>query len=249
MDDENNPLKKMPADKVSISSTLNQMGYTSSYLNDYALQFIDYASHQKQPVLEIGSAFGAVSLAALKAGAKVIANDIEPAHLKIIYERAPSELRSNLILLPGPFPDVLNLPEGSLGGCFASRVLGHLSFEKLREGFEQLFTCFSTNAKLFIITGSVYTRMFRSLIPVYEKRIMKNEEWPGYFTGLKKLVKEKYRDTIPDSLNFLSEGVLRRELERVGFIVDQVNFFQRLDLPEGFRWDGREGQVVIAHKP
>lgn len=241
---------KMPAPFTKyLVKTLNQRGVVSLFLDKYAKQFIDYASKQQGPVLEIGAAYGAVSIAALKAGATVIANDIESQHLQILYDETPEEYRSRLTLLPGKFPDILTATGLSLSGCFVSRTLGHLSRSELQRGFQSIFSCLQANSKFFIITGTPYTNTFKELIPIYEQRVLNKEEWPGYFTGLKKLVEEQFSPNIPDEINFLDETVLTRELSKVGFIIEECHLFERKDLPPSLSLDGREALVAVAKKP
>jgi SAM-dependent methyltransferase len=229
--------------------TLNHMGVVSTYVDQYAEQFICYASQQQGPVLDIGAAYGTVSIAALKAGATVIANDIELQHLQILYNRTPEECRSRLTLLHGKFPNVLTTPHLNLSGCFISRTLGHLKRSELQDGFKLIFSSLKENAKFFIITGTPYTNTFKNIIPVYEQRILANEQWPGYFTSLKQFVEVQHAAYVPDTINFLDETVLRRELGQIGFIVEECHLFERKDLPPLFRLDGREALVTIARKP
>lgn len=235
--------------RISLRQTLNNKGVTSISIDYCAQQFIQYSATQPGPVLEIGAAYGTVSLAALQAGATVIANDIEAEHLNILYTHTPEELRSRLTLLPGRFPEVLQLPAQSLRGFFASRILGHLDFRALRLGFEKLFFTLCPGSKLFIVSGTPYTKVFKNLIPIYEQRLLNNEQWPGFFSNLKRLVEKKYVDFIPDTLNFLDEKVLSRELNRAGFVVEENHTFARTDLPDNLRLDGREGLFTIAIKP
>lgn len=234
---------------INLRQTLNSKGVTSICIDSCAQQFIQYSAIQPGPVLEIGAAYGTVSLAALRAGATVIANDIEAEHLTILYNHTPEEIRSRLTLLPGPFPEVLQLPAESLRGFFASRTLGHLDFRSLRQGFEKLFFTLYPGSKLFIVSGTPYTKVFKNLIPIYEQRLLNNEQWPGFFPNLKRLVEKRYVDFIPDTLNFLDEKVLSRELNRAGFLVEENHLFARTDLPNDLRLDGREGLFTIARKP
>lgn len=67
MDKSKNNDLKMP-DPISehLVMTLNKRGPVSSYLDDYAKQFIEFAVQQKSPILELGAAYGFVTIAALK---------------------------------------------------------------------------------------------------------------------------------------------------------------------------------------
>ncbi len=250
MNRQNENELKMPARfSEYLVMTLNGRGPSSTYIDDYAKQFIQYAAEQTGPVLELGAAYGFVTIEALKKGATVIANDIEPRHLQILYNQTPPGCRSRLTLLPGEFPSDLNLANQSLFGCYIARMLGYLEPSVLQLGFEKLYNGLKTNAKLFIVASPPYRALYKNIIPLYEQRIYANKQWPGYFTNLKGLVDGKYSVYVPDKLHFLDEKVLTRELERVGFIVEKTALFARKDLPLRALLDGREGVVVIAKKP
>ncbi len=229
--------------------TLNNRGPVSSYLDDYAKQFIQFAAQQTAPVLELGAAYGFVTIAALEAGATVIANDIESRHLQILYQRTPKRYRDRLILLPGEFPQALNLAEQSIAGCYISRMLGYLEPSQLQVGMEKLYRCCKSQAKLFVISSSPFRALYRAIIPIYEQRIKENEQWPGYFTNLKTLVGAKLSSYVPEKLHFIDEKILAREVARVGFVVEKAELYTRQDLPRKLRYDGREGVAVVASKP
>ena len=106
-----------------------------------------------------------------------------------------------------------------------------------------------TDAKLFIVASPPYRALYKNIIPLYEERVQSNEKWPGYFTHLKELVDSQYSAYVPNTLHFLDDCVLTRELERAGFIVEKAAMYARQDLPSWTLWDGREGVVVIARKP
>lgn len=237
---------KMPAFATQyIVPTLDGHGTCTSYIDEYAQKFIDYAASKEDPVLEIGATYGFVTIEALKAGAKVIANDLDPRHLDILYAQTPEQYRKNLRLLPGEFPKDFFLDDDSLSGCYMGHVMGYISPVNLQVGFEKLYRWLKNDSLLFITSATIYMSFFRDFIEIYEQRVRDNDKWPGYFTNLKRLINER----IPNTLHFCDERVLTRELERVGFIVEQVELYPRRDLPERSLWDGREGLGAIARKP
>lgn len=240
----------MPAPTTKyLTKTLNNMGMVTSYIDKYSAQFIAYAGKQKSPVLELGAGYGPVTIAALNAGATVIANDLDPQHLQILYNQTPVKDRERLTLLPGKFPQILNLPDESISGCYIARMLGYLETYELQEGFKKLFACLKPNAKLFIVSASLYAPGLSMALPIYEQRLLANDEWPGHFTNMKSIVPEAYQPYVPDRLNFLDEKVLTRELNHAGFIAEESHFLSRMDYPSQLRLDGREGIVTIARKP
>jgi hypothetical protein len=102
---------------------------------------------------------------------------------------------------------------------------------------------------LFILSSSPYRALYKSIIPIYEQRVQEQQQWPGYFTGLKKLVDEQFAHVVPNTLHFIDDKVLSRELMRTGFIIEKAELYPRKDLSDKIILDGREGVVVIARKP
>ena len=230
--------------------TLNKKGPCSSYIDEYGKQFIQYAAQQKAPVLELGAAYGFVAIEALKAGATLIANDLEPRHLNILYKNTPNECRSRLTLLPGEFPNAINLPNESIAGCYISHMLGYLALDDLLIGFMKLYQWLKPGALLFILSSSPYRAVYKDLIPLYEQRVREHQQWPGYFTDIKQLISGKLaRYAAANTLHFIDDKVLSRELKRVGFIIKEAKLYPRKDLSKKVTFDGREGVIVIAQKP
>jgi 2-polyprenyl-3-methyl-5-hydroxy-6-metoxy-1,4-benzoquinol methylase len=75
-------------------------------LDTFAENFITFAAQDDGEVLDIGCAYGVASLAALNAGARVCACDMEPRHLDALLERAPAYVRSKLRTVTGVLPQV-----------------------------------------------------------------------------------------------------------------------------------------------
>lgn len=107
--------------------TLNRRGRTSDQPNEYSRMFCEFAATAALPVLDIGAAFGVSTLPALAAGARVVANDLEPRHLEVLLERTPADDRARLTLLRGCFPHDLEFEDGSLSAIHASNLLNYLT--------------------------------------------------------------------------------------------------------------------------
>jgi polyketide synthase PksJ len=230
--------------------TLNKKGPSSTYIDEYAKQFIHYAASQKDPVLELGAAYGFVAIEALKAGATLIANDLDPRHLNILYNNTPEGCRSRLTLLPGEFPQDINLANESIAGCYIAHMLGYLAPEDLPIGFMKLYRWLKPGALLFILSSSPYRAIYKDLLPIYEQRVREHQQWPGYFKEIKQLISGRLaRYAAADTLHFLDDKVLSRELMHVGFIIKEAKLYPRKDLSKKVTLDGREGVVVIAQKP
>ncbi|MBI5085701.1 MAG: SAM-dependent methyltransferase, partial [Acidobacteria bacterium] len=66
--------------------TKNRMGWGSEQLSPLSELFVEFCRSslrgEDQRVLDIGAGYGAATLAALRAGARVIANDLAGEHLE-----------------------------------------------------------------------------------------------------------------------------------------------------------------------
>ena len=80
------PSKKpsYPAEFVKrMLKTVNKMSVTTLELAPPTKDFVEFSSHCKKPVLDIGCGFGVSSLAALNMGASVIAFNLAQEHLRV----------------------------------------------------------------------------------------------------------------------------------------------------------------------
>src|SRR5689334_1791626 len=109
--------------------TINQMGRTSLVLNEIDKLFVEYATCAPLPVLDIGCAYGIAALAALEAGARVIANDICADHLFDVVARTHDAHRDRLRIIQGHFPQELYVRPGSLSAIHAANLLNFLTGE------------------------------------------------------------------------------------------------------------------------
>ena len=96
--------------------------------------FVDFSEKCQYPVFYIGAAYGETTVAALKKGATVIANDIDEGSLKYIIKRKElnDDDRKRLYLKKGFVPFDMDFESNSLGAIHASRVMHFLNQKKLR---------------------------------------------------------------------------------------------------------------------
>ncbi len=227
--------------------TRNRMGWSSNQLNALSQLFVDYCREVHLPVLDLGAAYGVASLAALDTGAQVIANDLDTEHLAELALLA--EGKPGLQLLPGRFPDQLELAEGSLGAVHASNLLHFLSGEELIAGAQKVVQWLAPGGHLFVHAGTPYQQPFARFVPVYEERVAAGEIWPGYVKDTLRFSTHKRITHMPRAIHLLDEQVLRRVFEAAGLSIDRIWYYRRHDLPRSIHHDGREGVALIGHKP
>ena len=115
-----NPLWKNTPDKIGqLIPTLNQQGFMTTVLDPYTNAFIHSLSGSKDPVLEIGTAYGIATLAMLNNNIHVIANDLEKKHLDIMKDNVPKEHSHLIEYRSGDFRN-LTIANNSLAGILTN---------------------------------------------------------------------------------------------------------------------------------
>ena len=239
-------MASLPPQPHRRSPTRNRMGWTSNQLNALSQLFVDFCGSISLPVLDLGAAYGVATLPALAAGAHVIANDIDAAHLAQLELLAGVQPR--LQLLPGRFPDQLELPPDSLAAVHASNVLHFLDGAELTLGAAKIAKWLAPGGRLFVHAGTPYQQPFSRFIPQYEQRVAAGDPWPGYVIDTKEISSHRRLSQIPPSIHLLDAQVLTRVFEAAGLTVDRVWLYRRHDLPRSLHLDGREGVALLAHK-
>jgi predicted SAM-dependent methyltransferase len=232
--------------------TLNGMGYMyerySPSVNEYLRAYIESLPHIKDPVLDIGVAYGVTVLDSLKMGADVIANELHKPHLDLVAQSIPPELKKHLTLNVGRFPQETNFEDNSLGAVLISRVLNFLTGDEIDAGFAKIFKWLKPGAKVYIIAETVYKDLFKKVIPLVEERMAQNYEWPGELDHVRRYM-DKRTEHLPDAIHFLDDKVLTRALLKAGFRIEKCSLFSKNNIPQDARFDGKETVGVIGVKP
>ena len=219
------------------------MGWASQSLNAVSLGFVSFCPTAPGPVLDIGAAYGTASIAALQAGATVIANDLEAAHLEHLRGQP------NLTLKPGRFPRHLHFEPETLGAVHASSVFHFLTGNQLEEGFRAIARWLRPGGKLFVQAATPFQTPFVAFIPDYNRRMEAKEKWPGWVEKISAYSTHRQLGMMPSSIHLLDDQVLRRLAESVGLHVEQAWLYRRDDLPASLHLDGRESAGLVASKP
>ena len=164
--------------------TLNGMGCATEWVYGISQEFVDFASRCKRPVLDGGAAYGAASVAALKGGATVIANDLCKEQLAYLVSQVADcmpDALPRLYIKPGALPDGFDLPKGSLDAVHLSRVMHFFGPEEVEKMMKNAHEWLATGGKLFIITMSPWHHAMSclNLGPEYERRLRAGERFPG----------------------------------------------------------------------
>ena len=232
--------------------TLNGMGYMyerySPFVNEYLKAYIESLPTIKDPVLDIGVAYGVTVLDSLQMEADVIANEIHKPHLDLMIQNIPSELKNHLTLNLGRFPQDTDFEENSLGAVLISRVLNFLTGEEIDRGLEKVFKWLKPGAKVYIIAETVYKELFKKVIPLVHERVAQNHVWPGELDHVREHMSMR-QEHLPDAIHFLDDKVLTRSLLKAGFTIEKCSLFSKNNIPQDARFDGKETVGIIGVKP
>lgn len=242
-------MKKIVDQEDPLILTLNKMGYMNTEPEFYNDAFVEFSAQCSYPCLETGTAYGKTTLAALKKGATIIANDLSKAHLDILLQNTPQELRKNLTLIPGAFPEVLSIEENSLGAVLSSRMLNFLEPQILPLAFREIFKWLRPGGKFFILVSSPYMGNFKSFVPYYLNARAQNKEWPGLLKDMAAYNPGRAQD-LPSFMNLLDIEDIALLLIKAGFHIENIGYSSVSSrYPDDVKFDGREHVGAIGIKP
>lgn len=228
------------------------MGWASEQLSPVSGMFVEFCRSglraEDDAALDIGAGYGAVTLAALRTGAWVIANDLADEHLNEIVSQAPDGDRPRLTIKAGRFPRGLHFESGSLGAVHASNVFHFLTGRQFEEGLRAIARWLRPGGRLFAQAASPYQAAFAAFIPEFERRLAASEKWPGWVAKVSEYSSHRQRSQMPRAIHLLDDRTLRRAAAAAGLAVERAWLYQREDLPATLRLDGREAVGLVARK-
>lgn len=228
--------------------TRNRMGWVSGEPSELSLAWVADSRHAGAcPVLDIGAAFGGASLLALRAGAAVVANDLDPSHLVELERLAGPGAR--LMLKPGHFPKQIHMESGSLHSVHMANVAHFLSGRLLDQGLRMIRRWLRPGGRLFLQAVTPFQAVFLDFLPEYERRLQARARWPGYIAKISAYARHRQFSQMPRSVHLLDEPVLRRAAGEAGLEVERCWYFRRADQPRELLLDGRESVGLIARAP
>jgi len=237
----------MPEPENGFIKTLNRMGYMTTGLDRFSKAFVEFAPRAPGPCLDVGAAYGVATLAALAAGARVIANDLDARHLEILSERVPHEARERLTLAPGQFPDELDLAPRNLGAVLACRILHFFDGPALERAAAKLFDWTAPGGKVFIVGETPFIGTATRFMPTYLERTAAGALWPGLIEDTSVFDPGRAAQ-LPPLMHLLDESVLRRVFTGAGFHIERCELFARPEFPAQIQLDGRESVGLIARR-
>ncbi len=244
----------LPQDNNNFISTYNLVGgYTTNYLDEFSQMFVNYSKQCAEnnfPVMDIAAGFGIATLSALKNGAKVFCNDIEPKNLSVIYQKYNCTQPQNgkLHLFNAKFPEEFTeIENGSIGAILICRLLHFFKGEKIIQALTIAKKLLTPGGKLFIVAETPYLKNWELFIPEYEQRCQEKILWPGEIQDSAKYETDGYKDKLPQFMHLLDKQVLIAALTKVGFSIEKSEYIDRRGtFPEQLTLSGKESIGIIG---
>lgn len=232
---------------INSSTTLNNQGYMLTYLHELSQAFVEYSAIAAGPVLDIGTAYGYVTLEALKKGAFVIANDLESKHLEDLHKRIPKKDLKRISYAVGRVPGEVTFSPNSLGAVLASGVLHYLSPTDFSLAIENITSWLKPGGKFFLAMPTPYTNFYQKFFPTFQRSRDLNKQWPGYIEDASKILPEFFNN-VPQSIYLMDEESIAITLKENGFEIEGMNFFD-ITLPTAQFKKQTNILGIIARKP
>lgn len=236
-------------------------GYTLPSFDPYTFKFLSFIknfNNKACKVLEIGAGLGYASIAALKNGAEVFCNDIEPLNLAFIENKYKASINfdeyiscsKNLNLLPGSFPEELQaLPPSSFDAILISRVLHFFSGEKIHAALKLIFKLLKSQGRIYIICETPYLKNWVKFIPEYELRVQNNVEWPGEISNPSQFESSGRSASLPELVHWFTKEAMENALLKNNFKILASSYINRINqFPSDLLLDGRESLGIEAIK-
>ena len=203
------------------------MGYMTPEVDHITQEFIEFAANTSLPVLDGGAAYGVATIPALKKGATVIANDIDPKHLILIAQNTAltEKEKERLFLNEDALPNKTNFPKRSLGAILLCRVAHFFTPEEMQSMFEKAKRWLAPNGRLYIVTMTPYHYALEGFASIYEKRWREGQAWPGVITTMTKDYAVEHAGNIPKYLHVIDPRLMVQLASDYGFLVKKLELF------------------------
>jgi SAM-dependent methyltransferase len=208
------------------------MGWSTDVLNEVSTAFVRAAADATYPVLDIGAAYGVATIAALEAGATVVASDLDVHHLDELRARAARALHPRLTTVPGRFPDALSFSPESFDAIHCSQVLHFLTPEAVVAGLHLAFQWMRPGAKLFVVAATPYQATHCGFVTEFLRRKAGGARWPGMIEPLRDYNHHWSASLNPSWLHVFDEEILGAAVRDAGFDIDSTRLFSRDGLPD-----------------
>jgi len=230
-------------------ATKNRTGFMFTEINGASPAFIDDAEKSTGVVLDIGCAYGVVTLKVLQqSNCKVVAFDLSNEHLNILRLSVSEDNIGKLTSLEGRFPDDFRFESNSLDAIHSAYMFHFLSGVETEKGLTKCHQALKSGGKIYLNTMSVYFNIFKKFLTIYEANSMKGKRWPGEIHDFSQYLPEQDIGDTPDFFHVYKLEDFKAALLRSGFVIEQIYYYDLNEMPAWFASEGKGMIAAIASK-
>lgn len=208
--------------------TFNQKGYMNNFHTPALDKYLDQVQKTHGQFADIGPAFGYTTLEALKRGGHITAIDLDAAHLRVIEEECPPNLKSRLKTREGHFPLTVQLEEVSYDGVLMSKVLLFYGASEIDHVLAHVYGSLKPGGYFYAVSPSPLRESLAVYRDRYEEQKRAGEPWPGHVEDYTHQF-PKHKGILPDTIQFIDQESLTSGLERAGFKVVECEYAPKKD--------------------
>ena len=229
-------------------ATKNKMGFMFE-ISGVSSRFIKYCKNYHDTVVDIGCAYGIVTLPVLEnSNANVIAIDLSSEHLEILRKSVPANKTYRLKTVAGRFPNDITFDDNSIDAIHSSFVFHFINGADTEKALNKIYAALKPGGKFYVNTASIYLAFINRFLPEYEKNVKKGAQYPGEIFDFENYATEQDVLHAPDFLNVYKQEDFEKVLQAAGFHVDE-SFYYDVKEPASFASGGKGMIAAIVSKP
>lgn len=229
-------------------ATKNKMGFMFE-ISGVSSQFIKDCKNYQGTVVDIGCAYGIVTLPALEnSNANVIAIDLSSEHLKILRKSVPANKIYRLKTVAGRFPNDITFNDNSIDAIHSSLVFHFLNGADTKKALNKIYAALKPGGKFYVNTMSVYIVVLKQFLLEYEKNVKNGAKYPGEIFDFENYAPEQDVPHTPDFFNVYKQKDFEKVLQTAGFHVDE-SFYYDVKEPAFLASGGKGVIAAIVSKP
>ena len=230
------------------SPALNGMGYIFWTLCPVGEAFVAREAKPDKNVLEIGPGFGSALITSLEQGVgHYTALELSKDHIDVILERVQGHFRETLpqtleklTIRQGAAPHDLPHVEEYYDAILIDKCLHYFSPEETELFVKWVLRALKKGGRLYVTAVSVYSKVYRKVLPLYLERKAKYERYPGRFEKLMdrfdpEALKNYPEFHLPDEMILYSTDDLKHVFTEDGLHIEET-FAIAIPTEECTRW-------------